>query len=46
MTIEPLEPGRRLAGLSGHNFVGLRVGRSGRLDPGGHGHVFLHSREG
>jgi peptide/nickel transport system substrate-binding protein len=46
MKIELLEFGKLLADLNGHNFVALRLGWSGRPDPDGNAHVFLHSKGG
>jgi peptide/nickel transport system substrate-binding protein len=46
MKIELLEFGKLLADLNGHNFVALRIGWSGRPDPDGNAHVFLHSKGG
>jgi peptide/nickel transport system substrate-binding protein len=46
MKIELLEFGKLLADLNSHNFVALRVGWSGRPDPDGNAHVFLHSKGG
>lgn len=46
MKIELLEFGKLLADLNGHNFAALRIGWSGRPDPDGNAHVFLHSKGG
>jgi peptide/nickel transport system substrate-binding protein len=46
MKIEQLEFGKLLADLNSHNFVALRIGWSGRPDPDGNAHVFLHSKGG
>lgn len=46
MKIELLEFGKLLADLNGHNFVALRLGWSGRPDPDGNTHLFLHSKGG
>ncbi len=46
MKIELLEFGKLLADLNSHNFVALRIGWSGRPDPDGNAHVFLHSKGG
>ena len=46
MKIELLEFGKLLADLNSHNFVGLRIGWSGRPDPDGNAHSFLHSQGG
>lgn len=46
MKIELLEFGKLLADLNSHNFAALRVGWSGRPDPDGNAHVFLHSKGG
>jgi peptide/nickel transport system substrate-binding protein len=46
MKIELLEFGKLLADLNSHNFVALRLGWSGRPDPDGNAHAFLHSRGG
>jgi peptide/nickel transport system substrate-binding protein len=46
MKIELLEFGKLLADLNGHNFVALRLGWSGRPDPDGNAHPFLHSKGG
>ena len=46
MKIELLEFGALLADLNSHNFVALRIGWSGRPDPDGNAHVFLHSKGG
>ncbi len=46
MKIELLEFGKLLADLNGHNFVALRIGWSGRPDPDGNAHLFLHSKGG
>lgn len=46
MKIELLEFGKLLADQSSHNFVALRIGWSGRPDPDGNAHVFLHSKGG
>ena len=46
MKIELLEFGKLLADLNGHNFAALRLGWSGRPDPDGNAHVFLHSKGG
>lgn len=46
MKIELLEFGKLLADLNGHNFVALRLGWSGRPDPDGNAHAFLHSKGG
>jgi peptide/nickel transport system substrate-binding protein len=44
MKIELLEFGKLLADLNGKNFVALRIGWSGRPDPDGNAHNFLHSK--
>jgi peptide/nickel transport system substrate-binding protein len=46
MKIEQLEFGKLLADLNSHNFVALRIGWSGRPDPDGNVHAFLHSKGG
>ena len=46
MKIELLEFGKLLADLNSHTFVALRIGWSGRPDPDGNAHVFLHSKGG
>lgn len=46
MKIELLEFGKLLADLNSSNFVALRIGWSGRPDPDGNAHVFLHSKGG
>ena len=46
MKIELLEFGKLLADLNSHNFVALRLGWSGRPDPDGNAHAFLHSKGG
>jgi peptide/nickel transport system substrate-binding protein len=46
MKIELLEFGKLLADLNSHNFVAVRIGWSGRPDPDGNSHVFLHSKGG
>lgn len=46
MKIELLEFGKLLTDLNSHNFTALRVGWSGRPDPDGNAHVFLHSKGG
>jgi peptide/nickel transport system substrate-binding protein len=46
MKIEQLEFGKLLADLNSHNFVALRIGWSGRPDPDGNAHSFLHSKGG
>ena len=46
MKIELLEFGKLLADLNSNNFVALRIGWSGRPDPDGNAHVFLHSKGG
>lgn len=46
MKIELLEFGKLLADFNGHNFVALRIGWSGRPDPDGNAHLFLHSTGG
>ncbi len=46
MKVELLEFGKLLADLNSHNFVAIRLGWSGRPDPDGNAHVFLHSRGG
>jgi peptide/nickel transport system substrate-binding protein len=46
MKIEQLEFGKLLADLNSHNFVALRIGWSGRPDPDGNAHAFLHSKGG
>ena len=46
MKIELLEFGKLLADLNSHNFAALRIGWSGRPDPDGNAHVFLHSKGG
>jgi peptide/nickel transport system substrate-binding protein len=46
MKIELLEFGKVLADLNAHNFVALRIGWSGRPDPDGNAHLFLHSKGG
>ncbi len=44
MRIELLEFGKLLADFSSQNFVALLLGWSGRPDPDGNAHVFLHSK--
>ena len=46
MKVELLEFGKLLADLNSHNFVALRLGWSGRPDPDGNAHAFLHSKGG
>jgi peptide/nickel transport system substrate-binding protein len=46
MKVELLEFGKLLADLNSHNFVALRLGWSGRPDPDGNAHSFLHSKGG
>ena len=46
MKIELLEFGKLLADLNSHNFQALRIGWSGRPDPDGNAHLFLHSKGG
>jgi peptide/nickel transport system substrate-binding protein len=46
MKVELLEFGKLLADLNSHNFVAIRLGWSGRPDPDGNAHSFLHSKGG
>src|SRR3989442_1628317 len=46
MQIDLLVFGKLLADLNSHNFVALRPGWSGRPDPDGNAHAFLHSKGG
>jgi peptide/nickel transport system substrate-binding protein len=46
MKVELLEFGKLLADVNGHNFVAARLGWSGRPDPDGNVHPFLHSKGG
>jgi peptide/nickel transport system substrate-binding protein len=46
MKIELLEFGKLLADLNSHNFTAIRIGWSGRPDPDGNAHLFLHSKGG
>jgi peptide/nickel transport system substrate-binding protein len=46
MKVELLEFGKLLADLNSHNFVAVRLGWSGRPDPDGNAHSFLHSKGG
>lgn len=46
MKIELLEFGKLLADTNSHNFVAVRLGWSGRPDPDGNAHPFLHSKGG
>jgi peptide/nickel transport system substrate-binding protein len=46
MKVELLEFGKLLADTNSHNFVAVRLGWSGRPDPDGNVHPFLHSKGG
>ncbi|HEX7124792.1 MAG TPA: ABC transporter substrate-binding protein [Thermodesulfobacteriota bacterium] len=46
MKVELLEFGKLLADTNSHNFVAVRLGWSGRPDPDGNAHPFLHSKGG
>lgn len=46
MKVELLEFGKLLADTNSYNFVAVRLGWSGRPDPDGNVHLFLHSKGG